>query len=468
MADTIESRCFPNPIAEAEARGEAADKNAFPPVLQTAEGGGDQAEGRAPRLTQEATATIVDALRFYSTSLLGKGASDQEEWCRPGCCSGERGGGDAVYIGKPGLDLALLHLKAQSSSGGPLEGPLRDARWFLPDDGGDVPTDPQQGGPLATSFICGPGGVWYTLAMRCLMHAGSSSQSNARVFIDRFLAFAKHAAGKAKADEWLFGRAGFVVALLLLHQQLQQQQDQQLRDLAKTVEELVTKTAEAIIASGEHTARAMADPAGPPLRYSFSGKEFVGAAHGYFCILFALLVTPALRNNPAHAAHRSIQETLKWLLQLEDSHHNYPTVYQGAPSSSAQQESPLVYFCHGAPGAVLLFAEAYDVYHDEVYRQAGERAAACTWRYGLLRKGPGLCHGVAGNGYALLRWFQLSRQQVWLERAVRFACEVNEERQKIIKRDHPYSLFEGHAGVCCFLSDLLSDPMKARLPVFGI
>ncbi|KAL8454608.1 hypothetical protein Emed_000329 [Eimeria media] len=466
MADTIESRCFPNPIAEAEARGEAADKkHAFPPVLQTAEGGAEH----TPSLTQEAKATIEDALRFYSTALLGKGPSDHEEWCRTGCCSGERGGGDAVYIGKPGLDLALLQLKTQAASGGPLEGPLHDARWFFPEDANDVPTDPNQGGPMATSFICGPGGVWYTLAMRSLMHASSSSQNNARVFVERFLAFATHAAEKAKADEWLFGRAGFQVALLLLHQQLQQQQDQQLRDLAKTAEELVTKTAEAIIASGERTARAMADSAGPPLRYSFSGKEFVGAAHGYFCILYALLLTPALRNNPSHAAHKSIQETLKWLLQLEDSHHNYPPVYQGGPSSSAgQQESPLVYFCHGAPGAVLLFAEAYEVYKDEVYRQAGERAAACTWRYGLLRKGPGLCHGVAGNGYALLRWFQLSRQQVWLERAVRFACEVNEERQRTIKRDHPFSLFEGHAGVCCFLSDLLRDPMKARMPVFGI
>ncbi|KAL8428935.1 hypothetical protein ACSSS7_006889 [Eimeria intestinalis] len=466
MADTIESRCFPNPIAEAEARGEATDKSAFPPVLQGADGGGEKAGG-GPSLTHDTRAKIIDALRFYSSALVGKGPPDQD-WCRPGCCSGDRGGGPALYIGKPGLDLALLQLKTQADAGSPLEGPLRDAQWFLPEDGGDVPTDPQQGGSLSTSFICGPAGVWYTLAMRCLMHPSSSSQSKARTSIERFLTFATHAAERSDADEWLYGRAGFVVALLLLHQQLHRQQDQQLRGLANTVEELTNKTAEAIIASGLRTAQAMGDAAGPPLRYAFSRKEFVGAAHGYFCILYALLVTPSLRNNPSHAAHKSIKETLHWLLQLEDSHHNYPTAYHGPHTSSHQQESPLVYFCHGAPGAVLLFAEAYDVYHDEVYKKAGERAAACTWRYGMLRKGPGLCHGVAGNGYALLRWYQLSRQQVWLERAVRFACEVNEDRQRQIKRDHPYSLFEGHAGVCCFLSDLLHDPMKARMPVFGI
>ena len=26
-----------------------------------------------------------------------------------------------------------------------------------------------------------------------------------------------------------------------------------------------------------------------------------------------------------------------------------------------------------------------------------------TWRAGPLRKGPGLCHGTAGNGFAFLR-----------------------------------------------------------------
>ena len=30
------------------------------------------------------------------------------------------------------------------------------------------------------------------------------------------------------------------------------------------------------------------------------------------------------------------------------------------------------------------------------------RAADCVWLRGLLRKGPGLCHGVAGSGYVFL------------------------------------------------------------------
>ena len=34
--------------------------------------------------------------------------------------------------------------------------------------------------------------------------------------------------------------------------------------------------------------------------------------------------------------------------------------------------------------------------------QALVRAADCVWLRGLLRKGPGLCHGVAGSGYVFL------------------------------------------------------------------
>ena len=29
-------------------------------------------------------------------------------------------------------------------------------------------------------------------------------------------------------------------------------------------------------------------------------------------------------------------------------------------------------------------------------------ATECVWRRGLTKKGPGLCHGASGNGYALL------------------------------------------------------------------
>ncbi|KAL8425578.1 hypothetical protein Efla_004413 [Eimeria flavescens] len=458
MADTIESRCFPNPLAEAEASGRAAEEGS-PSPLQLSVGG-------APGLTPEAERTLQEALQYYSASLVRE--SDPEEgWCRTGCCPLERGGGESIYIGKAGIDLALLRLKlqqAEGKKGGPLEAAFRGAEWFLPDES-ELSEHPSK--QLDCSFICGPAGGWFSLAMRalCLPSAGAE---DAKPFILSFLKFARYAASHAEADEWLYGRAGFVVALLQLRQQLQQQKQQQLQELLGPLDSVLSELGEAMLASGVRTAELLNDPSGPPLRYQFAGKEFIGAAHGHFCILYALLLLPSIRENAAHPAHQQIKATLAWLLRLETEQHNYPAVY--TPGSQANPPPPahLVYFCHGAPGAVLLLAEAYEVYRDEVYRQAGERAAACTWRFGLLRKGSSLCHGVAGNGYALLRWYQLTRQPVWLERAVRFGLELNSDRQKRIKRDHPFSLFEGFAGVCCFLSDLLHDPLNAALPAFGL
>jgi len=77
---------------------------------------------------------------------------------------------------------------------------------------------------------------------------------------------------------------------------------------------------------------------------------------------------------------------------------------------------PLVHWCHGAPGAVFLFCKAYEVLGHVEFREVAERAGAVVWRDGLLRKGPGLCHGVAGNGYALLALSRATgNKQYWYQ-----------------------------------------------------
>jgi hypothetical protein len=40
---------------------------------------------------------------------------------------------------------------------------------------------------------------------------------------------------------------------------------------------------------------------------------------------------------------------------------------------------------------------------------AARRAGEVVWERGLLKKGPGLCHGVAGNGYALLALYKATQ-----------------------------------------------------------
>lgn len=472
-SDSIESRCFPNPLAEAEAIGNTGKVSKYSSPLEPTPGGPTEAAGGAPALRQEVQKTLLEALDFYATPLLEGGAKASDAWCRTSCCSSsKREGGPSVYIGRAGLDWALLQLQNQGVQCASRES-LSRAPWLISEADKDVVEQPECANDC--SLLCGSAGVWFVLSMRSLMrpHAAPQQQSgggsgDGGKAVKTFLRFCSFAVENATEHEWLYGRTGLLIGLLLLSHELQKhEEDPNLKALASECSNTIDAMAGSIIAAGERAAAADdGSTGGPPLRYKWHGKEYVGAAHGYIGILYALLLVPSIRSSsPQHPTLQKIKATIEWVLMLETAHSTYPAVFE---SGEFLKAAPWVHFCHGAPGAVYLFAEAFAVFKEEAFRLAGERAAGSVWRYGLLRNGPCLCHGVAGNAYALLRWYQVSEQVVWLERAVRFAEELNEDRQKTVRRDHPFSLFEGHAGVCCFLSDLLHDPLKARFPVFGV
>ena len=72
-------------------------------------------------------------------------------------------------------------------------------------------------------------------------------------------------------------------------------------------------------------------------------------------------------------------------------------------------EEELVHWCHGAPGTVYLLARAWLTWREEKYLAALRRAGDLCWEKGLLRKGPGICHGVAGTGYVFLLLYRLTK-----------------------------------------------------------
>ena len=47
------------------------------------------------------------------------------------------------------------------------------------------------------------------------------------------------------------------------------------------------------------------------------------------------------------------------------------------------------------------------------------------WDRGLLKKGPGLCHGISGGAYAFLRLRKTTGRAMWLHRAWEFARFMN-------------------------------------------
>jgi Lanthionine synthetase C-like protein len=114
----------------------------------------------------------------------------------------------------------------------------------------------------------------------------------------------------------------------------------------------------------------------------------------------------------------------------------------------------------GAPGIVASAAS----YLDEDLLLAG---AELTWRAGPHGddKGAGLCHGTAGNGYALLKAFARTQDERWLERARRFAVHALEQaaRAREQRGRGRYSLWTGDVGAALFASDCLEG--RARFPI---
>jgi hypothetical protein len=195
------------------------------------------------------------------------------------------------------------------------------------------------------------------------------------------------------------------------------------------------------------------------------GKQlrYLGAGHG-----FAGNVFPALRGAAllpvalvGDYAGRALQTLTATAVRDADG-INWEPVHD--PSGQLPSKR-LVQDCHGAPGIVCRLAGAPRAPEwDALLRGAAET----TWRAGPLEKGAGLCHGTAGNGYALLKLWQRSGDAVWLDRARAFAMHAIEQVQRFADRTGQtrHSLWTGDMGVALFVQGCISG--DARYPTLDV
>jgi lantibiotic modifying enzyme len=107
-------------------------------------------------------------------------------------------------------------------------------------------------------------------------------------------------------------------------------------------------------------------------------------------------------------------------------------------------------WCSGGPGVLVSTTE----FLDEDLLLAG---AELVWEAGphVLDKAGCICHGTAGNGYALLKAFERTGDELWLERARQFAVHAMQQVRRL--RDENgrgrYSLFTGDVGAALFAAD---------------
>ena len=137
------------------------------------------------------------------------------------------------------------------------------------------------------------------------------------------------------------------------------------------------------------------------------------------------------------------------------------------PDHEGEEKVTSVQWCSGATGTVIAAAD----YLDEELLLA---AAELPWRTGPFgtTKGPALCHGTAGSGYAFLKAFERTGDELWLERARRFAVHALEQvarrRRRVgsgrgaLERGR-YSLWTGDVGTALFAADCVDA--RAEFPI---
>jgi len=309
------------------------------------------------------------------------------------------------------------------------------------------------------SFFCGSPGY---LALACVSAALLGDSKAASTHLRRLLEYAPMACRHTE-DELLFGRAGYLYALLWTRQYC--------GPSAADFDAPLRETAERLVATGQVRAdRAYRDW---PLMWHCFDEPYIGAAHGVVGILAMLFQCYPLLSPKSK---QLVSRTLDRLLAARFKSGNLPIIL-------GERRDEHVHWCHGAPGLPGLVAAAEAALGGAAggaLREAALRAGDVVWERGAVLKGHGLCHGLAGNGYAFLSLYRLTGDEAQLQRAWAFAALLgNVEYQDAIRRqpdpqrsvpgvpDSPCSLMEGSAGVVCFLLDAAS-PRGSAFPAWEL
>jgi hypothetical protein len=182
------------------------------------------------------------------------------------------------------------------------------------------------------------------------------------------------------------------------------------------------------------------------------GHELVGlsASHGLAGNVAALLrggsLCPAARRK---ALVRDTNAILARTVVFEGKLANWP--HRARPPLYVDKQIRLQW-CSGGAGIIVSTAD----FLDEELLLAG---AELVWKAGPhgLDKGPCICHGTAGNGYALLKTHARTGDERWLQGARRFAMHSLEQvtRLRAQRGRGRYSLWTGDVGAALFAADCI-------------
>lgn len=296
--------------------------------------------------------------------------------------------------------------------------------------------------------------VGLEVILSCLlfrMGKGSVAMAHADVLIRR-LDMACRSLPSSECDV-LYGRAGALQAILFLRDEL---------GAPNLASEAALEMARDIIREGR-TCGSQHRHLRMPLLWKWHGSLYLGAAHGVVGILSTLLSLSREERQVLNETE-GFDSLLKETIQRLD-HYCWPSGNLDSSIKDTHSVDRLVQWCHGASGHVMLLLKAADVFGDDAFLlRAREIGNGVLWPRGLLRTGVGLCHGIAGNAYAMLLLGK--KDDTFLPKARYFASFALDHLEELeLLPDRPYSLYEGLAGLTALLIDLV-EPSHASFPLY--
>ena len=358
------------------------------------------------------------------------------------------GGDNSVYTGTAGIALLYWKLSRNPASSD------ADRRSFAAKSLDLIRAALDRRKGRRVTFACGDGGP---LALGAVLYAENGREDKSGKYVAELYGLSSKVIGDDEdmPDEFLYGRVGYLFALLFVFEHLG----------ASTLNlQVVNDVVDAVLRSGRRLAAR--EKSASPLMFQWHDRHYLGAAHGISGICAVLLQAVLLLPEDAglkSKIEKYVKPTLDYVVDVRFPSGNFPS------SLESGEKDKLLHWCHGAPGVVYALIFAHKVFGgEEKYSRLALDCGRVIWQRGILRKGYGICHGVAGNAYAFAALFRVTGDPKHAYRASMFAkWTFDHGKHGCRDADRPYSLFEGLAGTLYFLDDA-RDIGAARFPAFDL
>ena len=332
---------------------------------------------------------------------------------------------------------------------------------------------------MTNSFFMGKSGIYMFF---CIYSIEVKNKETFEKFFKKLIKLKSFSESKGAEVELLYGTTGYLYTLLFLKKYIDSfKHNDDINNIISTdmnnlLIETILKIFDILLNSGiDYMIKYKWNKS---LLYPFPVNEdepefYLGAAHGLIGAIYMLLST--LKFFPQSLNYeKSINSTkikiselllknIKYIQSLQiTSTGNFPSDLEGTDSGD------LVHFCHGCIGAIHLFLLAEEIFPNNNFKETAFLSNKCLWERGLLCKGNGVCHGMSGVVYALIKLYKATKNELYLKEAIGICKGTFDPNiQKQVKEfkdpqrlcrgipDTPYSLMEGEGGCLVMYYDLV-------------